>query len=80
MTHYEINDKSRLLYEPGIGSAPRSGQRQHYRPIKTLIGIAIVLVLGVMLLKGSLLDRHFSPANQTISQGAPDNTRMPKRL
>jgi hypothetical protein len=82
MAQYGIDDEPRLIYKPRIVSSAKYSKRQHHKSIKTLIGVAIVLVLSVAFyeFKGSLLDTHASPANQTISQDAADNTHVPKKL
>jgi len=70
-----------LIYNPRIVS-PQKHERQHRNAIKTLIGAAILLTLGVALheIRGTLQETHASSANQTIAHDAPDNTRMPKGL
>jgi hypothetical protein len=58
-------------------------QREHDKAVKTLVGIAVALVLGAAMLyeiRRPSPDTHATSDRPTMSQNAPDNTHMPERL
>jgi hypothetical protein len=57
-------------------------QREHKKSVRTIIGIAIVLALGVVLyeIRGTSPDTQASSAAPTISRDVANNTHVPKDL
>ena len=61
---------------------PKPPDREHRKSVRTIIAIAIVLVLGVVLyeIRGASPDIQASPATPMISPDVANNTRVPRDL
>jgi hypothetical protein len=58
-------------------------KREHNKSVKTIVGIAVTLVLGAALLyeiKRPSPNTHAAADRPTMSQKAADSTHMPERL
>ena len=68
--------------QPRVVSHREFGAQRHHRSLKTAIGVAILLALGVVLyeIKSTAPDTHASSSNHTVPRDVANNTRMPKGL
>ena len=58
-------------------------KREHDKSAKTIVGVAVALVLGAALLyeiKRPSPNNHAASERPTMSQKAADSTHMPERL
>jgi hypothetical protein len=57
-------------------------RREHKKAVKTIIGIAMLVALGVALyeIRGTSPDTRASSATPIISRDVANNTRLPKDL